>query len=250
MTDKDYKKSRNYWKVLKYRLNEEGSELVTKCNQLKMKAKDGKYRLTDTLDTKGIGILRLIQSILSRNAEPFKLWLANIGKDRIDEVFNPELAINRAVNYYRLKGYDDNWIRARLNGIVDRLKLTDSWKEAGINKPIEYAILTNTIYKEWSDMTASEYKEFKGLRKESLRDNMTDVEIALTNLGEVATRELVNAKEPYGFNENKEITRTGGKISKVARNELERELGRGIISKENRLDYKYKNERMIDGKTE
>ena len=181
---------RNYWNTLKRRMTEEEkSELYAKCVQLKMKStKDGKSYLTDTLDTKGI--LRLIESIPSPNAEPFKLWLAELGKERIDEVFDPELAVNRAVEYYRNRGYDDKWIKSRLTGIVDRFKLTDVWKESGITKNYEYGILTNEIYKEWSGMKASQYKEYKGIRKESLRDNMTDIEVALTDLGEIATREL------------------------------------------------------------
>lgn len=166
--------------MLKIRLKEEGSELTTKCSQLKMKSqKDGKNYLTDVLDTEGI--FRLIESVPSPKAEPFKIWLASLGKERIDEVFDPEIAINRAVNYYRNRGYDDKWIKARLSGIVDRHKLTDVWKENGILKDYEYGILTNEIYKSWSGMKASEYKKFKGLRKESLRDNMTDIEVALTD---------------------------------------------------------------------
>lgn len=163
---------RNYWSDLKRKLSVEGSQLHENIVQLKMKSKkDGKSYLTDTLDTKGV--LRLIESVPSPKAEPFKLWLANLGNERIDEVFDPEIAINRAVNYYRNKGYTDEWIKARLTGIVDRFKLTDIWKEGGITKPMEYAMLTNEIYKGWSGMKASEYKELKGLRKESLRDNMT-----------------------------------------------------------------------------
>lgn len=179
--------ARKYWSVLKLRLKKEESELATNCSQLKLKSSDGKYYNQDVLDTKGI--LRLIESVPSPKAEPFKLWLANLGSERIDEVFDPEIAINRAVNYYRNKGYTDEWIKARLMGIVDRFKLTDIWKEGGINKPIEYALLTNEIYKGWSGMKANEYKELKGLRKESLRDNMTDIEVALTNIGEIATRD-------------------------------------------------------------
>ena len=172
---------RNYWSDLKRKLSVEGSQLHENIVQLKMKSKkDGKSYLTDTLDTKGV--LRLIESVPSPKAEPFKLWLANLGNERIDEVFDPEIAINRAVNYYRNKGYTDEWIKARLTGIVDRFKLTDIWKEGGITKPMEYAMLTNEIYKGWSGMKASEYKELKGLRKESLRDNMTDIEVALTNI--------------------------------------------------------------------
>lgn len=177
----DSKNPRNYWNMLKIRMqDDEHSELYTKCVQLKLQSKDGKFRKTDTLDTKGI--LRLIESVPSPKAEPFKLWLASLGSERIDEVFNPEIAVNRAVEYYRNKGYSDEWIKARLTGIVDRFKLTDIWKEGGINKPYEFAMLTNEIYKEWSGMKANEYKEYKGLRKESLRDNMTDIEVALTKL--------------------------------------------------------------------
>ena len=186
----DSNNPRNYWNMLKKRMKkEEQSELSTKCVQLKMKSrKDGKSYSTDTLDTKGI--LRLIESVPSPKAEPFKLWMASLGSERIDEVFDPEIAINRAVNYYRNKGYSDEWIKARLTGIVDRFKLTDVWKEGGITKPMEYALLTNEIYKGWSGMKASEYKSYKGLRKESLRDNMTDIEVALTNIGEIATRDI------------------------------------------------------------
>ena len=184
---------RNYWNMLKKRMTEEEkSELSTKCVQLKMKSKkDGKSYFTDTLDTKGI--LRLIESVPSFKAEPFKMWLANLGSERIDEVFDPEIAIKRAINYYRHRGYSDKWIEVRLKGILDRNKLTDIWKEGGISKDYEYGILTNEIYKEWSGMKANEYKSYKGIRKESLRDNMTDIEIALTDLSEIATREL--AKE-------------------------------------------------------
>ena len=193
LTDDDYQKARNYWKWLKNKLNNEGSELVSNTNQLKMKSKDGKYYNTDTLDTKGI--FRLIESVPSPKAEPFKLWLANLGSERIDEIFDPEIAINRAVNYYRKRGYSDKWIEERLKGILSRNKLTDIWKESGITKDYEYGILTNEIYQEISGMKASEYKAYKNIRKESLRDNMTDIEVALTNLGEVATRELTNWKK-------------------------------------------------------
>ena len=202
LTNNDYEKSRNYWKWLKNKLNEEGSQLVSNTNQLKMKSKkDGKNYLTDTLDTKGI--LRLIESVPSPKAEPFKLWLANLGSERIDEVFDPEIAINRAVDYYRKRGYSDKWIKDRLDGIVDRKRLTDVWKDGGITKNYEYGILTNEIYQEWSGMKASEYKAFKGLRKESLRDNMSDIEVLLTDLGETATRELAKKHKPYGLEQNK-----------------------------------------------
>ena len=235
----DSKDPNDYWYTLKKRLtDEEKSEISTKCRQLKMKSKkDGKNYPTDTLDTKGI--LRLIESVPSPKAEPFKLWLAQMGKERIDEIFDPEIAINRAVEYYRKRGYDDKWIKNRLTGIVDRLKLTDVWKESGITKDYEYGILTNEIYKSWSGMKASEYKEYKNIRKESLRDNMTDIEVVLTDLGEVATRELVKKHKPYGLKENKEIAKRGGKIAKNTRTDLEKELGETVISNKNSLNYKY-----------
>ncbi len=199
----DSKEPRKYWSVLKNRLKKEGSELTTNCSQLKMLAPDGKIRLRDVMITRDI--FRLIESVPSPKAEPFKMWLANLGSERIDEVFNPELAVNRAVEYYRKKGYDDKWIKSRLIGIVDRFKLTDVWKKSGIIKDYEYGILTNEIYKTWSGMKASEYKAYKGLRKESLRDNMTDIEVALTDLGEIATRELAKEHKPYGLEEIKRL---------------------------------------------
>ena len=229
---------RNYWSDLKRKLKEEGSQLHEKIVQLKMKSKkDGKNYLTDTLDTKGI--LRLIESVPSPKAEPFKLWLANLGSERIDEVFDPEIAINRAVDYYRKRGYSDKWIKDRLDGIVDRKQLTDVWKDGGITKNYEYGILTNEIYQEWSGMKASEYKAFKGLRKESLRDNMSDIEVLLTDLGETATRELAKKHKPYGLEQNKKIARMGGNTAKVARDDLEKKLGESVITKNNNLNYKY-----------
>ena len=201
ISEADYQKSRNYWKQLKTKLINEGSELVSNTNQLKMKAKDGKLRETDTLDTKGI--LRLIESVPSSKAEPFKLWLASLGSERIDEVFDPEIAINRAVKYYQNKEYTNEWIECRIKGILDRNKLTDVWKNAGITKNYEYGILTNETYKEWSGIQVSEYKTFKGLRKESLRDNMSDVEIALTDLGELVTRELAKEYKLYDLEQSK-----------------------------------------------
>ena len=237
---------RNYWNTLKRRMTEEEkSELYAKCVQLKMKSqKDGKSYLTDTLDTQGI--LRLIESIPSPKAEPFKLWLAQMGKERIDEVFDPELAVNRAVDYYRSRGYDDKWIKQRLTGVVDRRKLTDVWKERGITKNVEYGILTNEIYKEWSGMKASEYKEFKGIRKESLRDNMTDIEVTLTDLGEIATRELAQEHKPYGLKENIKIAQMGGNVAKVARDNLEEKLGKTDSTKNNALNYKYLDDNKLD----
>ena len=198
--------------------------------------------MTDTLDTKGI--LRLIESIPSPKAEPFKLWLASLGSERINEVFDPEIAINRAIDYYRGRGYDDKWIEARLKGILDRKKLTDVW----ITKNFEYGILTNEIYKEWSGMKASQYKEYKGLRKESLRDNMSDIEVALTDLGEITTRELAKKHKPYGLDENKKVAKMGGHAAKVARDDIEKSLGESVISKNNALSYKYLDSNKLDKK--
>ena len=237
LTNNDYQKSRNYWKWLKIKLNDEGSELVSNTNRLKLRAQDGKMRETDVLDTKGI--FRLIESIPSPKAEPMKVWLANLGSERIDEVFDPEIAINRAVNYYRNKGYSDEWIKLRLSGIVDRFKLTDIWKEGGINKPVEYALLTNEIYKTWSGMKASEYKAYKGLRKESLRDNMTDIEIALTNIGEIAARDIAKGEKPNGLEENIKVAHRGGQVACDARKSYEKAINKSAISSENTLNYQY-----------
>ena len=235
------KDSKDYWYRLKKRMTEEEkSEISTKCRQLKLKSTDGKFYSTDTLDTKGI--LRLIESVPSQKAEPFKLWLAEMGKERIDEIFDPEIAMNRAIDYYRSRGYSDKWIEARLKGILDRKKLTDVWKENGITKNYEYAVLTNEIYQEWSGMKASEYKDYKNIRKESLRDNMTDVEVALANLGEIATRELAKEHKPYGLKANKEIAKKGGHVAKVAREDMEKELGESVVTKKNALNYKYIND--------
>lgn len=235
----DSNNPRNYWNTLKRRMTEdEKSELYAKCVQLKMKSnKDGKKYLTDTLDTQGI--LRLIESVPSPKAEPFKVWLAQMGNERINEIFDPEIAINRAIDYYRGRGYSDQWIEKRLKGILDRKKLTDVWKENGIKQNYEYAILTNEIYQSWSGMKASEYKDYKNIRKESLRDNMTDIEVTLTDLGEIATRELAKEHRPYGLKENKKVAQMGGNVAKVARDDLEKKLGKTIISKSNSLKYKY-----------
>ncbi len=229
-----------YWRKLKQRLKQEGNETVTNCHKFKLKARDGKMRQTDVLDTKGI--FRLIESVPSPKAEPCKMWLASLGKKRIDEVFDPEKAIDRAVSYYRDRGYSDEWIEKRLKGILNRKKLTDVWKDGGITESYEYAILTNEIYKAWSGMKASEYKQFKGIRKENLRDNMTDIEIALNDLGEVATRELAKKHKPYGLDANKMVARAGGDVAKVARDSLESKLGGSAISNDNVLPYSYPNE--------
>lgn len=236
---------RNYWSDLKRKLKQEGSQLHENIVQLKMKSKkDGKTYATDTLDTKGI--LRLIESVPSPKAEPFKLWLAQMGNERIDEIFDPEIAINRAIDYYRSRGYDDKWIEARLKGILDRRKLTDVWKANGIKQNYEYAILTNEIYQSWSGMKASEYKNYKNIRKESLRDNMTDVEVALTDLGEIATRELAKEHKPYGLEENRKVANMGGNVAKVARDDLEKKLGKTVISNKNALGYKYLDSKKVE----
>ena len=231
------KDGRKYWNKLKQRLKDEGNETVTNCHQLKLKASDDKYRMTDVVDIEGM--FRIIESIPSKNAEPIKQWLAKLGSERIDETFDPSLAVQRAVDLYRFKGYDEKWIAKRIKGIQDRKQLTDVWKDGGITKDYEYGILTNEIYKEWSGMKASEYKAFKGIRKESLRDNMTDVEVLLTDLGETATRELAKKHKPYGIDENKKIARMGGNVSKVARVDFERKLGESVITSNNSLNYKY-----------
>ena len=241
------KDARKYWSALKSRLKKEGSEVTTNCSQLKMLAPDGKMRLRDAMKTNDI--LRLIESIPSPKAEPFKMWLANLGSERIDEVFDPEIAIKRAINYYRKRGYSDKWIEARLKGILDRNKLTDIWKEGGITENYEYGILTNEIYKEWSGMKANEYKAYKGIRKESLRDNMSDIEVALTDLGEIATRELAKEHKPYGLEQNKKIAKMGGHAAKVARDDIEKNLGKSVISSGNALNYQYIDEnKQIENK--
>ena len=239
--------ARKYWSVLKTRLKKEGSEVTTNCSQLKMLAPDGKIRVRDAMSTKDI--FRLIESMPSPKAEPFKLWLANLGSERIDEVFDPEIAVNRAVNYYRNKGYSDEWIKRRLTGIVDRFRLTDVWKEGGISKPVEYAMLTNEIYKGWSGMKASEYKSYKGLRKESLRDNMTDIEVALTNIGEIAARDIALTEHPEGLKENLRVSARGGNVAKGARDLYEKETKKSAVSNKNALNYEYIDEiKQIESK--
>jgi len=226
---------------------QEGNETFTNCDTFKLKAKDGKMRNTDMLNTQNI--LRLIESIPSPKAEPFKMWLASLGNERINEVFDPEIAINRAVNYYRNKGYSDEWIKKRVTGIVDRFKLTDIWKDGGVEKPIEYAMLTNEIYKGWSGMKASEYKKLKGLRKESLRDNMTDIEVLLTDLGEIATRDIAKTEHPQGSNENMTVAKRGGQVANDAMKSYEKQTKKSAISKENALNYKYiDDKKLIDNK--
>lgn len=237
------KDKQSYWRKLKQRLKEEGNETVTNCHGLKLKAQDGKYRLTDVVDIEGM--FRIIESIPSKNAEPIKQWLAKLGSERIDEVFDPSIGIQRLIDLYRSKGYDELWIAKRIKGIQQRKSLTDVWKENGVIGNYEYGILTNEIYKSWSGMTAKEYKEFKGLRKESLRDNMDSIEVTLADLGEEATKRLANKQKPQGLRDNIKVAKIGGNIAKVARDELEKQLGETIISKNNMLDYRYKDEKII-----
>ena len=238
---------RNYWSDLKRRLIEEGSEVHEKIVHLKLKAKDGKMRETDTLDTEGI--FRLIESVASSKAEPFKLWLAKLGREKVDEVFDPSKGIDQMIDFYLKKGYSLKWIEARIKAIIDRKKLTNVWKENGVSEGVEYAILTNDIYKEWSGMTAQDYKAYKGIRKENLRDNMTDIEVALTDLGEIATRELAKEHKPFGLEQNRKIAKMGGSAAKAARDNIEKNLGRIIISNKNSLNYEYVDEtKQIENK--
>ena len=229
---------RKYWSDLKKRLIEEGhNELSEKIGQLKLKSSDGKYYATDVCDIEEM--FRIIESVPSKNAEPIKQWLARLGSERIDEIFDPSIATQRSIDLYRAKGYDEKWISERIKGIQNRKELTDIWKDGGINESKEYAILTNEIYKEWSGMKANEYKEFKGLRKESLRDNMTRIEELLTDLGEEATKELAKEHKPKGLEANKKIAKLGGHAAKSARDDLEKNLGKSVITSENNLNYKY-----------
>ena len=225
----------NYWKVLKKRLKDEGSELVTYCNQLKMKShKDGKMYKTDVADMQGI--FRIIQSIPSPKAEPFKLWLAEVGKERIDEIIDPELTIDRALETYLKKGYSREWINQRLQAIQVRKELIDAWEDHGIEKGIEYAILTDEITKAWSGMTTRKYKDFKGLKKENLRDNMTTLEIVLNMLAEATTTELTKTTNPKGLEENRKVAKRGGSIAGNARKEIEKETGKPVITSKNAVD--------------
>ena len=226
--------SSTYWAVLKKRLKEEGNELLTICKQLKMKAADGKMRLTDVADMQGI--FRIIQSIPSPKAEPFKLWLAEVGKERIDEIIDPELTIDRALETYLKKGYKREWVNQRLQAIQVRKELTDAWDDAGIQKGIEYAILTDEITKAWSGMTTRRYKNLKGLKKENLRDNMTTLEIVLNMLAEATTTELTKATNPKGLEENKKVAKEGGGIAGNARKAIEQRTGKPVVTPKNAVD--------------
>jgi len=227
----DYDKVRNYWKWLKTKLKEEGSQLVSNTNQLKLIAPDGKMRLTDVADTEQI--LRLIQSVPSKKAEPFKMWLAKVGSERIDETVDPELSIERAIQNYRKLGYSENWINQRIKAIEVRKALTDEWDKSGVNRNNEYAALTDLMSKTWSGMTTREYKKHKGLKKENLRDNMTNTELVLNMLAEVAATDISIARQPNGFNESAEVAKEGAKAAKVARQQIEKSTGKSAVSKLN-----------------
>lgn len=234
----DSKEPRKYWNWFKNKLKkEEDFELSSITRQLKLKSADGKYYNTDVCDVEGM--FRIIESIPSKNAEPIKQWLAHLGSERIDEVFDPSLTMQRAIDTYRAKGYDETWIAKRIKGIQERKKLTDVWKDGGIEKNHEYAILTNEIYKGWSGMKANEYKAYKGLRKESLRDNMTDIEVALADLGELATRDIALSEHPEGLNENINVARRGGQVANDARKSYEKQTKKSAISNQNVLNYQY-----------
>ena len=244
----DSKEPRKYWNWLKNKLlKEENFETSSITRQLKLKATDGKYRMTDVTDIEGM--FRLIESIPSKNAEPIKQWLARLGKERIDEVFDPSLTVQRAIDTYRAKGYDEDWIIKRIKGIQDRKKLTDTWKSGGVTDEVEFAILTNDIYKEWSGMTAKEYKQYKGLRKESLRDNMSELEVALADIGELTTRKLAEKHKPIGLEENRKIAKEGGQVANNTRKDIEARLGESVVTKDNVLDYQYIDEsKQIESK--
>ncbi|MCT8695766.1 hypothetical protein KZ416_04295 [Glaesserella parasuis] len=224
----NYQGARNYWKVLKSRLLKEGNETVTNCNQLKMRAEDGKLRLTDVADVPQL--LRLIQSIPSPKAEPFKLWLAQVGSERLDELQDPELTINRAMQDYLRLGYSENWINQRLKSIEIRKELTDEWKRGGVKEGQQFAVLTDIITKAWSGKTTKEYKQFKGLKKENFRDNMTNTELILNMLAEASTKDISQAVNPETFEENQKVAEQGGNVAKVALQELESKTGKKVVS--------------------
>ena len=226
---------RNYWKVLKHRLLKEGNQTVTNCNQLKLRAEDGKMRLTDVADTEQL--FRLIQSIPSPKAEPFKQWMAQVASQRLDQMQDPEKSIDQAIVDYKRLGYSDAWINQRIKSIEVRKELTDEWKRTGVKEGLEYASLTDIITREWSGFTTKQYKHFKGLKKENLRDNMTNLEIALNILTEASATELSKQRDPQGFNAQTQVVKDGGSVAKAARKQLEGKLGRSVISSEKASDY-------------
>ena len=217
-----------YWRVLKKRLKDEGNETVTNCNALKMRAADGKMRLTDVADTEQL--LRIIQSVPSPKAEPFKMWLAKVGADRLDQMQDPELSIQQAMIDYKRLGYSDNWINQRLKSIEIRKDLTDQWKLHNVEEGVQYASLTDIIYQAWAGRTTKEYKQYKGLKKENLRDNMTNEELILNMLAELSTTSITKAKNPQTLDENKQCAKEGGNVARVAREELESKTGRQVVS--------------------
>ena len=217
-----------------------------KIGQLKLKAQDGKYRMTDVCDIEEM--FRIIESIPSKNAEPIKQWLAHLGKEKIYETFDPSISLQRAIDLYRAKGYNEEWISKRIKSIQERKKLTDVWKETGITEGKEFAILTNEIYKTWSGMTAKEYKEYKGLHKESLRDTMDNMEISLTDISEEVTKRLAKKTNPKGLEENLKVAHIGGQVAKNTRDEIETILGESIITPENNLNYQYIEKEKIENK--
>ncbi len=236
LTDQpDYEKVRNYWKWLKNKLKEEGSELVSRTNQLKMPSRDGKNRLTDVADTEQI--LRLLQSIPSRKAEPFKMWLAQVGNERINETIDPELTIDRALETYLRKGYSREWVNQRLQAIQVRKELTDEWNDRGVNEGAEYAILTDEITRAWAGMSTRQYKNFKGLKKENLRDNMSTLELVLNMLAEATTTEISKARQPETFDESRQIAQEGGSLAGEARRGIEQRSGRPVIMQKNAVDF-------------
>ena len=236
LTDQpDVEHARNYWKVLKHRLVKEGNETVTNCNRLKLKAADGKMRMTDVADQEQL--FRLIQSIPSPKAEPFKVWMAQVASSRIDQMQDPELDIQQAVADYKRLGYSDNWINQRIKSIEVRKELTDEWKRTGVKEGVEYASLTDIITKEWSGMTTKQYKQHKGLKKENLRDNMTNLEMAFNILAEASATELSKQRDPKGFVQQKRVAKDGGSVAKVARKQLESQLGHSVISSVKASDY-------------
>ena len=234
----------NYWKVLKYRLKKERSESVTNCNQLKLESSDGKKYFTDVADTKTL--LRLIQSIPSPKAEPFKLWLAKVGYERIEETEDPELAFERAMQTYLKKGYSKDWVNQRLKSIEVRKELTDEWKEKGMKEGLEYAILTDEITKAWADKSVKQYKNFKGLRKQNLRDNMTNLELVLNMLAEASTTEISKEQNPKGLSENKKVAKKGGNVAKQARITLEKQTGKSVISSQNAKNLQNKKKKKLN----